>query len=50
MLDASLTESCPPLSRIDDGRADTLLRWIISAAEQHNDCASKHGRLVEAVR
>ena len=50
MLDASLTESCPPLSRIDDGRADTILRWIIVTAEAYADCSARHRRLVEATR
>jgi hypothetical protein len=49
-LDASLTAPCDPLPLLaeTDGRA--ALRWMIGAAEQFNDCAGKHRRLVEAVR
>ena len=49
-LDASLLEPCPPLSLLADGDSKTVLRWMLVSADAYQDCASKHQRLVEAVR
>lgn len=49
-LDASLTTPCPPLERLTEKDGRAALRWMIGAADAYNDCASRHGKLVEAVR
>ena len=49
-LDASLLEPCPPLDLLVDGDSKTVLRWMLVSADAYQDCALRHGRLVEAVR
>lgn len=49
-VDASLTVPCDPLPLLTEKDGKAVLRWMIGAAEEYNDCAAKHRRLVEATR
>lgn len=49
-LDPSLTQPCPPLAPVADGKAATLARALIDDAQAYRACADRHRRLVEVAQ
>lgn len=49
-LPAALRQPCPMLPTPADGTGATVLRWAREVVGLYNDCAARHGQLVEAVR
>jgi hypothetical protein len=43
-----LAQSCPPLARPADGTAAAMLTWGTNTARAYNQCAARHGALVQA--
>lgn len=49
-LPPDLVEECPPLRPLTGNTGRDLLNKLIEVGEDYNDCASRHKRLVEAIK
>lgn len=47
-LPANLASPCQKLTKLDDGKAGTLLMWNVTNIPKMNECSWKHDATVEA--
>jgi hypothetical protein len=47
-LDPALTQPCPPLPKLADGKVGTVARALVDDADAYRACADRHRRLAQA--
>lgn len=49
-IPANLLEPCPDLQQLESGQGSVLMLWAIDVVIKYNECQTKHGAIMDALR
>ena len=50
VIPANLLEPCPDLQKLESGQGKVIMLWAVDIVAKYNDCKSRHGAIVKALK